>query len=129
MTNQAPFFDRLEAARNEKQSLLCVGIDPRLDRMPAEITAGRENDVEAILTRFGIELGGLDLLTPDIGVPLAECGGVINEVNTTPGLHHHVLIAEESKELPVAEMILEYIFGRAQERQAVSLAAEQVAPS
>jgi len=56
MTNHAPFFDRLEAARSEKQSVLCVGIDPRLERMPAEVTAGHEGDVEAILTRFGLEL-------------------------------------------------------------------------
>ena len=62
MTNQAPFFDRLEAARSDKQSILCVGIDPRLERMPAEITAGREGDVEAILTRYGIEL--LELTAP-----------------------------------------------------------------
>lgn len=62
MTTQAPFFDRLEAARSEKHSVLCVGIDPRLERMPPEITAGREGDVEAILTQFGIEL--LELAGP-----------------------------------------------------------------
>ncbi len=66
MTNQAPFFDRLEAARSEKQSILCVGIDPRLERMPAEITDGREGDVEAILTRFGVEL-------LEITAPYAAC--------------------------------------------------------
>lgn len=32
---------------------------------------------------------GVDIITPDIGRPLAEVGGVINEVNTTPALHHH----------------------------------------
>ena len=52
MTN-APFFDRLEARRLELQSVLCVGIDPRLERMPAELTAGCEGDVEKILLRFG----------------------------------------------------------------------------
>lgn len=66
MTNQAPFFDRLEAARSEKQSILCVGIDPRLERMPAEITVGREGDVEAILTRFGHEL-------LEVTAPYAAC--------------------------------------------------------
>jgi orotidine-5'-phosphate decarboxylase len=55
MTN-APFFDRLEARRLDLQTVLCVGIDPRLDRMPSDITAGREGDVEAILLRFGTEI-------------------------------------------------------------------------
>ena len=49
-----PFFDRLEARRREKHTNLCVGIDPRLDRMPTDLTAGREGDVEAILTAFGV---------------------------------------------------------------------------
>jgi len=88
---------------------------------PSIVEMGRE-----IVALFGIELGGLDLLTPDIGAPLNDVGGVINEVNTTPGLHHHVLLTEESKTLPVGEMILEYIFGRAHQKQAVSLAEKQV---
>ncbi|MDF1700188.1 MAG: orotidine-5'-phosphate decarboxylase [Planctomycetota bacterium] len=62
MTAPIPFFDRLEAVRQERGSILCVGIDPRLERMPLEITEGLDGDVEAILTRFGIEL--LDLAGP-----------------------------------------------------------------
>lgn len=38
---------------------------------------------------LGVELAGVDLITTDPGRPLAESGGVINEVNTTPGLHYH----------------------------------------
>jgi len=59
---KAPFFDRLEARRLDRKSVLCVGIDPRLERMPAEVTAGREGDVEAILLRFGTEI--LELAAP-----------------------------------------------------------------
>jgi orotidine-5'-phosphate decarboxylase len=55
-SSDGPFFDRLEAARRERGSVLCVGIDPRLERMPAQVTAGCEADVEAILTRFGTQL-------------------------------------------------------------------------
>jgi D-alanine-D-alanine ligase-like ATP-grasp enzyme len=33
---------------------------------------------------------GVDIITPDISLSLAESGGVINEVNTTPALHHHL---------------------------------------
>ncbi|MGI9424196.1 MAG: hypothetical protein ACR2PA_13475 [Hyphomicrobiaceae bacterium] len=38
---------------------------------------------------IGSEFAGVDVITPDIGRPLDETGGVINEVNTTPALHHH----------------------------------------
>ncbi|MDA1194117.1 MAG: orotidine-5'-phosphate decarboxylase, partial [Planctomycetota bacterium] len=62
MTMPAPFFDRLEAARRERGTVLCVGIDPRMDRMPEEVTAGLAGDVEAVLTRFGLEM--LDLAGP-----------------------------------------------------------------
>ncbi len=99
MTNQAPFFDRLEAARHEKQSLLCVGIDPRLDRMPAEITAGRDNDVEAMLTRFGIEL-------LEIAGPYAACFKpqiAFFEAHGLAGLRAFAAIIAEARrlELPI----------------------------
>ncbi len=32
---------------------------------------------------------GVDVITRDIARPLADVGGCINEVNTTPALHHH----------------------------------------
>ena len=32
---------------------------------------------------------GVDIITPDPMVPLEQAGGIINEVNTTPALHHH----------------------------------------
>jgi D-alanine-D-alanine ligase-like ATP-grasp enzyme len=31
----------------------------------------------------------VDVITRDIAVPLGESGGVIIEVNATPGLYHH----------------------------------------
>jgi cyanophycin synthetase len=32
---------------------------------------------------------GVDIITTDIGKPLNETSGVVNEANTTPALHHH----------------------------------------
>jgi len=55
-----PFFDRLEAVRRERRTTLCVGIDPRLERLPEEIRREAGDDVEALLTRFGREI--LDLV-------------------------------------------------------------------
>ena len=45
-----PYFDRLEACRRERGSALCVGIDPRIDRIPASL---RGPDVRTTLERFG----------------------------------------------------------------------------
>jgi cyanophycin synthetase len=32
---------------------------------------------------------GVDIITTDPAIPLEESGGVVNEINTTPALHHH----------------------------------------
>jgi cyanophycin synthetase len=58
---------------------------------------------------FGLKLAGVDVITSDISRPLSETCGVINEVNTNPGLHHHYLIANPENGVPVARMILEQI--------------------
>jgi D-alanine-D-alanine ligase-like ATP-grasp enzyme len=63
-----------------------------------------------LVTTLGLRLAGLDIMTSEIGVPLADSGGRVNEVNTTPGLHHHVLVAETGRKLPVGELILDRIF-------------------
>ena len=65
-TGMTSFFDRLEAARRERHTTLCVGIDPRLERLPDEIRRDAGDDVEALLTRFGLEV--LDLVGRPRGV-------------------------------------------------------------
>jgi len=37
----------------------------------------------------GARLAGVDVVANNLRVPLAESGGVVLEVNTTPGLYHH----------------------------------------
>lgn len=56
------FPDRLEAAIRAKQSVLCVGIDPRLDKIPADVRAAAGGDAAKALERFGLEI--LDLVGP-----------------------------------------------------------------
>jgi len=58
-----------------------------------------------------IRLAGHDVITPDISRPLAETGGVFNEVNTTPGLQHHYLIDHPDQAFPVMERLLEVLLG------------------
>lgn len=38
---------------------------------------------------LGVRLAGVDIITPDISRKLDDVGGVILEVNTTPGFHFH----------------------------------------
>ena len=53
-----------------------------------------------------VRLAGVDIITTDISQPLDVTGGVVNEVNTTPGLHWHYLVAADSPRVPVAEIIV-----------------------
>jgi cyanophycin synthetase len=46
-------------------------------------------DGAAAADAVGVRLAGVDVVTRDPGVPLAQSGGVILEVNTTPGYHYH----------------------------------------
>jgi cyanophycin synthetase len=55
---------------------------------------------------LGIRLAGVDVITPDPRVGLDESGGVINEVNTTPGLHFHYQVRNREAMVPVAVPIL-----------------------
>ncbi len=59
----APFPDRLEEAVRRKRSPLCVGIDPRLDRIPADVRAAAKGDAGEALLRFGLEI--LDLVAAE----------------------------------------------------------------
>lgn len=54
---------------------------------------------------LGVRLAGIDLISTDLEVPLEQTGGVISEVNTTPGLHWHYLVAPGTPPVPVAESI------------------------
>lgn len=53
----------------------------------------------------GARLAGVDIITGNPGVPLVEAGGVILEVNTTPGYYYHYHKADGR--CPVAVYVLE----------------------
>src|SRR5205823_8663864 len=54
------------------------------DRLCRSIVADGARAAKAV----GVRLAGIDIITRDLTVPLAESGGVILEVNTTPGFHY-----------------------------------------
>jgi len=63
-----------------------------------------------LVSDLGIQFAGLDIICTDISVSLERSGGIINEINTTPGIHHHYLIADVDRRIPVAEHLLNHVF-------------------
>ena len=57
-----------------------------------------------------LPISGVDVLCNDISEPLGRKNGLISEINTTPGLHHHYLIARPETGVRVAEALLEHMF-------------------
>jgi cyanophycin synthetase len=65
-----------------------------------------------LVSALKLELAGVDIIAPTLAQPLQDCGGVINEVNTTPGLSYHDLVADRSGSPDVGKLVLQYIFQR-----------------
>jgi cyanophycin synthetase len=55
----------------------------------------------------GARLAGVDIIAPDPGIPLTESGGVVVEVNTTPGYYCHYMRVGQGT--PVATLLLQRI--------------------
>ena len=64
-------------------------------------------DIARIL---GIYLAGFDIITRDITKPLEETNGVINEVNTSPGMNCMYKLASGGESVRVVETILQDMF-------------------
>lgn len=64
---------------------------------------------ERVVKLIGLDIAGIDVVTPDITKPLREVGGVIVEVNAAPGFRMHVA---PSRGLPrnVAAPVLDMLF-------------------
>jgi hypothetical protein len=57
------------------------------------------------------EFCGVDIITTDPDRSLTESGGVIGEVNTTPGLHHHYRLDQEDAP-HIGERVLRYLVAK-----------------
>jgi D-alanine-D-alanine ligase-like ATP-grasp enzyme len=68
-----------------------------------ELIATAASAVEVV----GLRLAGVDLITTNPQEPLADSGGVIIEVNASPGLHHHYHVADAAGATRVAVTILQ----------------------
>jgi D-alanine-D-alanine ligase-like ATP-grasp enzyme len=78
-----------------------------------EIAAEVLDQARAAQRAVGLRLAGVDVITSDPKLPLAQTGGVINEVNGTPGLHHHYLVADPHQATRVAVPVLERVLAEA----------------
>ena len=72
-----------------------------LDRVAPAVVESARRAARAV----GARLAGVDLITTDLSRPLEETGGVILEVNTTPGFHFHY--HKRGAPLHVAEHVLD----------------------
>jgi cyanophycin synthetase len=108
VSNQAGDADN-EAVRNL--------IGPALVRQAAAAAAA-----------VGARLAGVDVITPDPALSLEEAGGVINEVNTTPGIRYHYLVRNADQRLPVAIPILRSILDARERRPAGGVGREPHEP-
>lgn len=73
-------------------------------RVAEEVVAQARTAAAAV----GLRLAGVDVISSDPTRP----GGVVNEVNGTPGLHHHYLVADPQRATAVAVPILERLLHR-----------------
>jgi D-alanine-D-alanine ligase-like ATP-grasp enzyme len=83
-----------------------------LDEVGDELVADAARAAELL----GVRLAGVDLITPDCRRSLAAAGGVVLEVNTTPGLHYHYEVNNPEKSVPVLVPILRALFEHAAAR-------------
>ncbi len=63
----------------------------------------------------GARLAGVDIITPDPTVGLVAGGGVVIEVNATPGLFYHYQVCNPDQAALVAEPILRALLGLAED--------------
>lgn len=103
------------------ESVITKGQELHLKRTANLSTGGTSGDVtdivhpynvflaERIARIIGLDICGIDIMTPDISVPLHENGGAVLEVNAAPGFRMHIAPAEG---LPrnVAEPVIDMLY-------------------
>jgi D-alanine-D-alanine ligase-like ATP-grasp enzyme len=76
----------------------------------ADVHAATKAACARLVTNLGVRLAGVDIIARDIGQPLSHGNGVIGEINTTPGLHHHDLVASRADGRMIASEIVSHLF-------------------
>ena len=63
------------------------------EQATAQIGPELREQARRAVVAIGSAFAGVDIITADPAVALERAGGAINEINTTPGLHHHYGLA------------------------------------
>lgn len=78
------------------------------------VTSELSEEIRAACCRLAEQLGvavaGIDLLCSDIAGRFAPTNLVVGELNTTPGLHHHVLVKGGRPKEEIGVPLLEFLF-------------------
>ncbi len=61
--------------------------------------------------QVGLDIAGVDVVTPDTNRSLADSGGAVIEINAAPGLRMH-LDPSEGNPAPVGDAIMDWLFGQ-----------------
>jgi cyanophycin synthetase len=72
----------------------------------AEVGSELREQAFRAVRALGSRFAGLDIITIDPGRRLEDVGGVITEINTTPGLHHHYGLAGDPPAVGPAVAVL-----------------------
>ena len=85
----------------------------RTGNMSTDVTDQVHPDVATVAVLaakvVGLDIAGVDVVTPDIGQPLEKVGGAVVEVNAGPSLLMHLNPAQ-GEPRPVGRMILDHLF-------------------
>ncbi len=104
MTDRPPAAARVFLKRTGNMSTGGISID-RTDEIHPENAEIAEQAARVV----GLDIAGIDLICPDISVPVAETGGGIVEVNAAPGFRMHTHPTEGEAQY-VAKPVIDLLF-------------------
>jgi cyanophycin synthetase len=77
----------------------------------ADVSAELVDEAATAARAVGVRLASVEVITPDLTRSLRDAGGVVLEVNGTPGLHYHYVVSDPASAVPVAVPILAKLLG------------------
>ncbi len=90
------------------------------DQVCQELRITAERAARAVHSRFA----GVDVITTDPSVPLEKSGGVVSEINSNPGLHHHFIRSrhdsyDPADDIQPAVSVLSFLLEHGRQRETV----------
>ena len=90
------------------------------DDVTRQVGRGLIADARLACETLRSDFCGVDLITTDASKPLRETGGVIGEINTTPGLHHHYSLSGSAGGDHVVDVVMALLIQRGERRGAIA---------